>query len=87
MTTQQLIVGAVAYSVALAAVVYFTRPTGRRLAGSLVRACELYVTCVAKPGGSLPGGDWPDRIIGEILRREAEALLLDPTFPADPFAP
>jgi hypothetical protein len=35
MTTQQLIVGAVVYSVALAAVVSFTRPTGRRFAGAL----------------------------------------------------
>jgi hypothetical protein len=34
MTTQQLIVGAVVYSVALAAVVSFTRPTGRRFAGA-----------------------------------------------------
>ncbi|HEV3164296.1 MAG TPA: hypothetical protein VGZ22_09725 [Isosphaeraceae bacterium] len=35
MTTQQIIVGTVVYSVALAAVVYFTRPTGRRFAGAL----------------------------------------------------
>ena len=38
MTTQQLIVGAVLYSVALAAIVIFTRPPGRRLAGALAGA-------------------------------------------------
>jgi WD40 repeat protein len=31
---------------------------------------------------------WPDRVEYQILRREAEALILyDPVFPADPFAP
>jgi hypothetical protein len=35
MTTQQLIVGTVVYAVALATVVFFTRPTGRRFAGAL----------------------------------------------------
>jgi hypothetical protein len=35
MTTQQIIVGTVLYTVALAAIVYFTRPTGRRFAGAL----------------------------------------------------
>ncbi len=38
MTTQQLIVGTVVYSVALAVVVYLTRPTGRRFAGALAGA-------------------------------------------------
>jgi hypothetical protein len=36
MTTQQIIMGTVIYSVALVAIVYFTRPTGRRFAGALV---------------------------------------------------
>jgi hypothetical protein len=40
---------------------------------------------VAKPGGADPGGAWTDRFICEVLLREAEALILDPTFPADPF--
>jgi hypothetical protein len=34
MTLQQIIVGTVLYSVALAAIVYFTRPTWRRFAGA-----------------------------------------------------
>ncbi len=34
MRTQQLIVGTLVYSVALATVVFFTRPTGRRFAGA-----------------------------------------------------
>ena len=41
MTTQQPIVGAVVYSVALAAVVYFTRPTGRRFARALAGAAVV----------------------------------------------
>jgi hypothetical protein len=41
MTTQQLIVGTVVYAVALAAVVYFTRPTGRRFAGALAGAAVV----------------------------------------------
>ena len=36
MTLQQIIVGTVVYAVALAAIVYFTRPTWRRLAGAFV---------------------------------------------------
>jgi hypothetical protein len=36
MTTPQVIVGTVVYVVALAAIVYFTRPTWRRLAGAFV---------------------------------------------------
>jgi hypothetical protein len=35
MTLQQIILGLCMYSVALAAVVYFTRPTGRRFAGAV----------------------------------------------------
>jgi hypothetical protein len=54
---------------------------------ALNRASELYRTRVAGPGGLTPGGNWPDRLICEILLREAEALVLDSTFPADPFAP
>jgi len=41
MTIQQIIVGTVVYSVALAAVVYFTRPTGRRFAGALAGAAVV----------------------------------------------
>jgi hypothetical protein len=41
MTTQQLIVGTVVYSVALATVVSFTRPTGRRFAGALAGAAVV----------------------------------------------
>jgi hypothetical protein len=41
MTTQQIIVATVVYSIALAAVVYFTRPTGRRFAGALAAAAVL----------------------------------------------
>jgi hypothetical protein len=41
LTTQQLIVGTVVYSVALAAVMYFTRPTGRRFAGALAGAAVI----------------------------------------------
>jgi tetratricopeptide (TPR) repeat protein len=53
---------------------------------TLGRASELYRRCVSRPGGPIPGGNWADRLIGEVLLREAEALILDPTFPADPFA-
>jgi hypothetical protein len=41
---------------------------------------------VANPGGRAEGGDWHDRLICEVLRREAEAYFLDRDFPADPFA-
>jgi hypothetical protein len=41
MTTQQLIVGTVVYSAALAVVVFFTRPTGLRLAGALAGAAAV----------------------------------------------
>ena len=41
MTTQQLIVATVVYSVALATVVFFTRPTGRRFAGALAGAAVV----------------------------------------------
>jgi serine/threonine protein kinase/Flp pilus assembly protein TadD len=61
------------------------RPGEARAA--LDRASELYRTVVATPGGPTRGGDWHDQLIAEILFREAEGLILDPTFPADPFAP
>ncbi len=41
MTTQQLVVGTVVYSVALATVVFFMRPTGRRFAGALAGAAVV----------------------------------------------
>jgi tetratricopeptide (TPR) repeat protein len=53
---------------------------------ALASASDLYRTQVANPGGRGDGGDWHDQVIGEILCREAEALLLDLTLPADPFA-
>jgi serine/threonine protein kinase/Tfp pilus assembly protein PilF len=61
------------------------RPGEARAA--LGRASDLYRAVVASPGGFIRGGDWPDRLIAEILLREAEALILDSTFPPDPFAP
>ena len=33
-----------------------------------------------------PSGYWHDWLRYNMLRREAEALILDPDFPADPFA-
>jgi serine/threonine protein kinase/tetratricopeptide (TPR) repeat protein len=60
------------------------RPGEARAA--LGRASELYQRCVSRPGGPIPGGNWADRLIGEVLLREAEPLILDPTFPDDPFA-
>jgi serine/threonine protein kinase/Flp pilus assembly protein TadD len=54
---------------------------------ALNRASELYLTSVVGPSGPRPGGGWHDRLIAEILISEAETLLLDSTFPADPFAP
>jgi hypothetical protein len=53
---------------------------------ALARASDLYRTKVANPGGPADGGDRYDGIICEVLRREAEADLLDRDFPADPFA-
>ena len=41
MTTQQLIVATVVYSVAPATVVFFTRPTWRRFAGALAGAAVV----------------------------------------------
>jgi serine/threonine protein kinase/Flp pilus assembly protein TadD len=61
------------------------RPGAARAA--LDRASELYRTAVATPGGPTRGGDWHDQLIAETLFREAEGLILDPAFPADPFAP
>jgi hypothetical protein len=43
MTTQQLVLATLVYSVALAAIVYFTRPTGRRFAGAAVGAVVIVV--------------------------------------------
>jgi hypothetical protein len=53
---------------------------------ALARASELYRTRVADPAGQADGGGWHDRVICEVLRREAEAYFLDRDFPADPFA-
>jgi hypothetical protein len=56
MTTQQLIVGSVVYSVAPATVVFFTRPTGRRFAGALAGAAVAGVGLwVLIPLGEAPG--------------------------------
>jgi tetratricopeptide (TPR) repeat protein len=52
----------------------------------LVRASDLYRTTVASPGGRADGAGWHDRVICEVLRREAEAYSLDRDFPAEPFA-
>jgi hypothetical protein len=41
MTTQQIIVGTIVYFVALAAIVYFTRPTGRRFTGALAGSAVI----------------------------------------------
>jgi serine/threonine protein kinase/Flp pilus assembly protein TadD len=54
---------------------------------ALARALEIYQTDVASPNGLRSGGDRHDRLICDVLRREAEALYLDRTFPGDPFAP
>jgi tetratricopeptide (TPR) repeat protein len=54
--------------------------------GALARASDLYQTQVANPGGRAAKVDWHDRVSCEVLRREAEADLLDRDFPADPFA-
>jgi serine/threonine-protein kinase len=53
---------------------------------SFARALQTYQTDVASPGGLRTGGDRHDRLICDVLRREAEALFLDSTFPGDPFA-
>jgi hypothetical protein len=53
---------------------------------ALVRASDLYRTKVASQGGRVDGGGWHDRVVCEVLRREAEAYSLDRDFPADPFA-
>jgi hypothetical protein len=41
MTLQQIIVGTIVYAVALTAIVYFTRPTGRRFSGAFVGAAAV----------------------------------------------
>jgi tetratricopeptide (TPR) repeat protein len=53
---------------------------------TLARGLEIYRTEVAAPQGPRSGGDRHDRFICGVLRREAEALVLDGTFPDDPFA-
>jgi serine/threonine-protein kinase len=53
---------------------------------ALVSASDLYRTKVASRGGRTDGGDWHDRVICEVLRRETEAYSLDRDFPAEPFA-
>jgi tetratricopeptide (TPR) repeat protein len=53
---------------------------------ALARASDLYRAKIANPGGAAKGGDWHDKVICELLRREAEADLLDRDFPANPFA-
>jgi hypothetical protein len=61
---------------------------GRRdeAGAALVRASDLYRAKVASPGGRANVWGWHDRVICEVLRREAEAYFLDRDFPADPFA-
>jgi serine/threonine protein kinase/Flp pilus assembly protein TadD len=49
----------------------------------LAVAADIYRTRAAHPGSLAPGGDWHDRVICEVLRREAEALLADTTRPVD----
>jgi hypothetical protein len=53
---------------------------------ALVRASDLYRTSVASQGGRSDGGGWHDRVICEVLLREAEADTLERDFPAEPFA-
>jgi tetratricopeptide (TPR) repeat protein len=53
---------------------------------SLARALQTYRTDVASADGLRSGGDRHDRLICDVLRREAEALFLDRNFPADAFA-
>jgi tetratricopeptide (TPR) repeat protein len=53
---------------------------------ALARASDLYRTKVASQGGLADGGGWHDRVVCEVLRREAEAYSLDRDFPAEPFA-
>ena len=54
---------------------------------ALEKASGLYRTNVPQFTAPDPGRLWADILICEILLHEAEALiLLDPAFPADPFA-
>jgi tetratricopeptide (TPR) repeat protein len=53
---------------------------------ALAKASDLYRTNVASQSGRAEGGGWHDRVVCEVLRREAEAYSLDRDFPADPFA-
>jgi hypothetical protein len=53
---------------------------------AVVRASDLYRTKVASQGVRADGRGWHDRVVCEVLRREAEASSLDRDFPADPFA-
>jgi hypothetical protein len=54
---------------------------------TLGKASALYWTRVASPAGAAPGGEWHDKVIVEVLHREAETMLLDSKFPVDPFVP
>src|SRR5262249_51952611 len=50
------------------------------------KGAELFRAQTAEPSGPDPGTYWVDRLICDILRREAEALIFyDPAFPTDPF--
>jgi len=71
MTTQQLIVGAIVYFVALAGVVFLTRPTGRRFAGALA-------------GAAVVGGValWALIPLGEARRRWRVPLDSSPSYMA-----
>jgi serine/threonine protein kinase/Tfp pilus assembly protein PilF len=53
---------------------------------ALATAIAIYRSDVAGPTGPRPGGGRHDRLICDVLRREAEGLFLDRDFPADPFA-
>jgi hypothetical protein len=61
MTLQQIIPGLCVYSITLAAVVYFTRPTGRRFAGAFAggaTAAGLAFVAI------IPVGEWQGRSTG-----------------------
>jgi tetratricopeptide (TPR) repeat protein len=53
---------------------------------ALVRASDLYRTKVATQSDRPNGNSWYDRVVCEVLLREAESYSLDRDFPADPFA-
>ena len=41
----------------------------------------------SRDGASAPSVAWWDRVEFQLLLREADAMVLDADFPADPFAP